>query len=165
MNCLCGDLAQTSASSPSAANALRLSKGWRCLGRERCGSAAVEFAILAPVFLIFLLGILLYGIYLGAVHAVSQLAADAARVSIAGINDDERRTLAEKHVKTHAGNFPLLKQGKVSVIAGPLSNDPAQFSVSVRFDASDLPVWIAPELFVRPDKIIVRTSTIRRGGY
>jgi len=43
--------------------------------RDPGGAGAIEFAIVAPLFLLILLGLLVYGIYLGSVHSVEQLAA------------------------------------------------------------------------------------------
>lgn len=131
----------------------------------RSGGAAVEFAIIAPLFLMLLLGILLFGMYFGAAHGVAQLAADAARVSVAGINDAERITLAQSHVAAHARRYALIDPAKVSVIAGADDDDPQQFTVAVQFDASSLPIWFAPYLFERPDTVIERSASIRRGGY
>nr|WP_295468683.1 TadE/TadG family type IV pilus assembly protein [Mesorhizobium sp.] len=56
------------------------------------GATAVEFAMIAPVFIAFMLGMTAYGIYFGAAHSVQQLSADAARVALAGVNDTEART-------------------------------------------------------------------------
>jgi Flp pilus assembly protein TadG len=52
------------------------------------GASAVEFAIIAPVFILMIVGMLAYGIYFGAANSVQQIAADAARTSIAGLNAD-----------------------------------------------------------------------------
>ncbi len=46
------------------------------------GAAAVEFAIVSPVFLLIVVGILAYGLYFGAANSVQQLAADAARAAM-----------------------------------------------------------------------------------
>ena len=42
--------------------------------RNKSGTAAVEFAILAPVFLLILMGMIAFGLYLGVANAVQQLA-------------------------------------------------------------------------------------------
>ncbi len=47
------------------------------------GAIAVEFALVFPVFLLVVFGIIVYGSYLAVVHGVQQLAAEAARSSIA----------------------------------------------------------------------------------
>jgi Flp pilus assembly protein TadG len=131
---------------------------------NKSGASAVEFAIVASLFLTLALGVLAYGLYLGAAHSVSQLAADAARASIAGINDDERAKIAEGHATLHAEDFMFLDKQKITVAAAPLA-DINQFQVVVRFDAGDLPIWFMSGLLPLPPKTIERSATIRRGGY
>lgn len=43
---------------------------------QASGSTAVEFAILAPVYLLLMPGLNAYGIYLGAAHSVQRLSAE-----------------------------------------------------------------------------------------
>ncbi|MGY4226729.1 Flp pilus assembly protein TadG [Bradyrhizobium sp. USDA 4503] len=59
--------------------------------RCRSGASAVEFALMLPLFLAFIFGIIVFGSYLAMVHGVQQLAAEAARSSIAGMTDTERK--------------------------------------------------------------------------
>lgn len=132
---------------------------------DRAGASALEFAIVLPVFLLIVLGILTYDIYLGSVHSVEQLAADAARASVAGLSDSERAQIATQHVTTNANGYPLLNASKVEVEAGASPLDASQFRVLVRFDASDLPIWIMAGIVPMPDRMIERTSVIKRGGY
>lgn len=133
--------------------------------RDRRGASAIEFAIVLPVFLLIVLGILTYGIYLGSAHSVEQLAADAARASVAGLSDSERVQIATQHVTANADGYPLLNASKIAVEAGASPLDSSQFRVLVRFDASDLPIWIMSGIVPMPDRIIERTSVIKRGGY
>ena len=62
------------------------------------GASAVEFALITPLFLLMLFGIVIFGGYLTMVHGVQQLAAEAARSSVAGISDSERNTIATGYV-------------------------------------------------------------------
>ncbi len=133
--------------------------------QDRSGASALEFAIVLPVFLLIALGILTYGIYLGSVHSVEQLAADAARASVAGLSDSERVQIATQHVTTNANGYPLLKASKIAVEAGASPLDASQFRVMVRFDASDLPIWVMSGIVPMPDRMIERTSIIKRGGF
>jgi len=135
------------------------------MARDRRGASAIEFAIVVPVFLLIVLGILTYGIYLGSVHSVEQLAADAARASVAGLSDSERIQIATQHVTTNADGYPLLNASKIAVEAGASPLDSSQFRVLVRFDASDLPIWIMSGIVPMPDRMIERTSVIKRGGF
>lgn len=129
------------------------------------GAAAVEFAIVLSIFMLLALGILAYGIYLGAAHGVSQLAADSARASVAGLNDDERTAIAKDHVARTVTDFLLLKSDNVTVAAAASPNDANQFQVVVSFDASDLPIWFMSGIVPLPPKTIVRSASIKRGGY
>jgi Flp pilus assembly protein TadG len=133
--------------------------------RAASGASALEFAIILPVFLVVVLGTLTYGIYFGSVHSVEQLAADAARASIAGLSDTERNLLATQYIATSAADYPLIDPTKLTVEAAASPADSSQFRVSVRFDASGLPIWIMSNFVPMPDRVIERTSVVKRGGY
>lgn len=132
---------------------------------DESGATAVEFAVIFPVALLFFLGLLAYGLYFGAAHSVQQLAADAARASVSGLSDAERRTIALNLVATSGGNYPLLKANRLVVTAQALAADPSQFEVRVRYDSSDLPIWALSGLVPLPRQTIERVAVIKRGGY
>lgn len=138
---------------------------WCRLRREERGSIAVEFALIFPVALVFFMGLLAYGIYFGAVHSVQQLAADAARASVGGLNDAERASIATAHVAASGGSYPLLAPERISVSAGALAADPSQFEVRVSFDSGALPIWVLSGLVPLPDQTIERVAVVKRGGY
>lgn len=133
--------------------------------RAEGGAAAVEFAIVFPVALIFFCGLLAYGMYFGAAHSVQQLAADAARASVSGLTHAERAAIAASHVAASGGSYPLLRKDRVSVLAQPLAADPSQFEVRVSFNSEDLPIWVLSGFVPLPDKTIERVAIIKRGGY
>ena len=139
--------------------------GRSSFGGDASGASAVEFAIVVPVFLTMLFGILAYGIYFGAVHSTSQLAADAARASVAGLSDAERTSIATAHVHNNVPAYVLLNPERIEVTAEPLEVDARQFRVSVRYDASLLPIWNFTPFLPLPERVIERTATIQRGGY
>lgn len=133
--------------------------------RSAGGNAAVEFALVLPVFLALLLGIVAYGIYFGATNSTAQLAADAARASVAGLTDQERSAIARAHVRLNAASYPLLDPSLIEVEAGALPADATQFRVTVSYDASQLPIWSFARVLALPSETIARTSTVKRGGY
>lgn len=133
--------------------------------RNNSGTSAIEFALVAPVLIVLAMGILVYGLYFGTAHSVQQLAADAARASVAGLSDTERTSIVQTHIATNATSYPLLSPDKVTVEAGPLEADADQFEVTVEYDASELPIFGLDRLVPVPSPTIRRTSTIRRGGY
>lgn len=129
------------------------------------GASAVEFALVMPVFLLLVLGALAYGIYFGAAHSVQQLAADAARVAVAGLDRCERGALVEAFIDHNAGAYVLIDRERLSVSAGPSPSDPDQFLVELAYDASALPVWNIYPPIPMPGRTIRYASTIRNGGY
>lgn len=126
------------------------------------GASAVEFAIIAPVFLLMIVGMLAYGIYFGAANSVQQIAADAARTSIAGLNATERNTLVTAFIQHNAGAYVFIDPKEVDFSIGDDASDPNQYRVTVNYDASGLPIWALP--VPMPGKTISFTSTIRLGG-
>lgn len=132
---------------------------------DDAGAAAVEFALVFPVALIFLCGLLAYGIYFAAAHSVQQIAADAARASVAGLDDSERASIATRHIASSASGYPLLRSDRITVLAGALAADTSQFEVTVAFNSEDLPIWVLSGLVPLPQKTIARTAIITRGGY
>ena len=136
----------------------------QAFGPDATAATAVEFAMLAPLFILLMLGMVAYGIHFGASHSVQQIAADAARTAIAGENAGERNALVAAFVAANAGSYPFVDASKLTVEARDSSADPNQFDVSVRYDARDLPIWNLLAGLPMPDVTISRTSTIRMGG-
>jgi Flp pilus assembly protein TadG len=129
----------------------------------RSGSSAVEFAIIAPVLIMALLSLVGYGIYLSAAHSVQQIAADAARTAIAGMNETERQKLVSDFLGRSTMNHALLDKKNFTAAVKQDPSNPNQFTVSVEYDASDLPIF-ALYSYAVPDAHIRRFSTMRVGG-
>ncbi|MEO3386062.1 TadE/TadG family type IV pilus assembly protein [Mesorhizobium sp. CAU 1741] len=132
--------------------------------RDSSGSTAVEFALLCPLYLLLIMGMTAYGVYFGTAHSVQQIAADAARVAVAGLDSLERQQLATGFVQRHAGGYLFIDVDNVSVSVGDDPADRTQFNVIVSYDASELPIWALHERLAMPAKTIERRSTIRIGG-
>lgn len=128
------------------------------------GTAAVEFAIVAPLFIFLVLGMIAYGIYFGAAHSVQQIAADAARTAIAGLDETERQTLAQHFIDVNAGGYTFIEADKLEVEVNDNPDDAEQFVVSVQYNADNLPIWRFLSRLPLPGKTISRSSTIRIGG-
>lgn len=133
--------------------------------RDRSGVAAIEFAIVGPLFFMVLLGVLIFAIYFGTVHSVQQIAAEAARATVQGITEAERSAIAQNHVKTIVGKYPLLDPNYLTVQAATSASDPNLFNVSIQYDASRSIVFAFEGLIPMPPKTIARSAVVRRGGY
>ncbi|KWV47159.1 pilus assembly protein TadE [Bradyrhizobium macuxiense] len=132
--------------------------------RCRSGASAVEFALLLPLFLAFIFGIVVFGSYLAMVHGVQQLAAEAARSSIAGMTDSERNSLATNYVAANASTYPLLVPGNLSVSAASSPSNANVYVVTVNYNAAGNFIYKLP--FVpAPSATIVRSAAIQYGGF
>lgn len=134
-----------------------------CLA-DRTATAAVEFAIVAPLFVMLMLGMIAYGIYFGASHSIQQIAADAARTAVAGLDQAERQALVAGFISRNADGYAFVDIAKLSVEARDRSRDGNQFEVEVSYDARNLPIWNLLSGLPMPGTTISRSSTIRIGG-
>ena len=131
---------------------------------DRRASSAVEFALISPLFILLLFGMVAYGIYLGASHSVQQIAADAARAAVAGLDAGERQAIVSRYIDAHGSGYPLVDPTKLSIVA---TDDPAgdgEFTVALSYDASALPVWDLLPALPLPGRTIVKRSVVRIGG-
>lgn len=135
---------------------------FRC---TRSGASAVEFALILPVFLAIVFGIVVFGSYLAVVHGVQQLAAEAARSSVAGLSESERSKLANDYVTENAGAYILIDPSHLTVDAATSASDANVFTVTVRYDASDMFIYSLPSFVPSPPSTVERAAAIPRGGY
>jgi Flp pilus assembly protein TadG len=109
-------------------------------------------------------GIVVFGSYLAVVHGLQQLAAEAARSSIAGMSATERASLASSYVSANVGTYPLIAASNVSVNAAASASNPNVFIVTVSYNAAGMFLFSLP--FVpTPPTTIVRSAAIPFGGF
>lgn len=136
----------------------------RNLAGAEDGTTAVEFAMIAPIFIAFMLGMTAYGIYFGAAHSVQQLSADAARVALAGISEAERKELVARYIQQNSADYLFIRTEAVVANVSANATDPSQSNVSISYDARSLPIWNLYPPLPLPGQTISRTATIRIGG-
>lgn len=129
------------------------------------GASAVEFALVVPAFLAIVFGIVMFGSYLAMVHGVQQLAAEAARSSVAGLSENERSSLANSYIAGNVGSYPLIASNRLTVNAATSGSDANVFVVTVNYDASGTFIYSLPSFVPAPPSTIVRSAAIPRGGY
>lgn len=134
---------------------------WR---RDTRGTTAVEFALVAPIFLALLLGIIGFGQIISVHHGLQQLAAEAARASIAGLSDAERDALARQFVAANAGAYVSLDAARIQVSTTATAPPQSATEVTLSYDLGDALIYrLAPAML--PDPTVRRSAAIQRGGY
>lgn len=124
----------------------------------------MEFALVAPLLLLLFAGITLFGICLGAAHNLRQIAAEAARASVAGVTDAERASLAQGIVDRSLGAGSMFRPGSVAVQVGANPLDATLYTVTLRFDATTLGLNAFSRILPLLPSLLTSTISVRRGG-
>jgi Flp pilus assembly protein TadG len=127
------------------------------LAADLRGVAVVEMAIVLPVLLVILMGIVTYGSWFLTAHSVQQVANDAARASLAGVNATDRANIVNASVATSVRRGGTLSATHTSVA---IDDDGATLVVHLSYDASSNPLFTASMLPL-PEKVIRRDAVIR----
>lgn len=105
------------------------------------GVVAVEFALVAPLFLLLVFGTMIFALYFATFVAVIHGASEGARASIGGLSDAERSQLAAARVQSiFSGYTPLLNPTRATVsrqavtVAGVTGGS---YKVTVSYPISD----------------------------
>ena len=133
--------------------------------RDQSASTAVEFAFVAPILLLLLFGIIGYGHAFGVYHGVQQLAAEAARASVAGLDDAERERLARAFVTRSIGSYAFLQPDKLTVRTTSLGAPSPSFEVAITYDYSDSAFNRLASIIALPLPVVERRAVVQRGGY
>lgn len=130
------------------------------LADDRRGASMVEFALLLPLLAALLYGMLAYGQYFLFAHSVQELANDAARATVGGLNADERRALAVSSVITELPHLDAMPPDRITTRVDEVGG---VVTVRVSFDASHIGMFRTP-LVPMPGTTIERRAVIRAGG-
>ncbi|MEP2919151.1 TadE/TadG family type IV pilus assembly protein [Sulfitobacter sp.] len=102
--------------------------------RSETGAVAVEFVLIAPILFALLFGIITLGYFMGVSHSVNEVAAGAARASVAGLDQTEREALADAYIREAHRRYPLLDQDAITETLTYEGASPAGISVAVTYD-------------------------------
>ncbi|WP_440522562.1 TadE/TadG family type IV pilus assembly protein [Sphingomonas sp.] len=129
--------------------------------RDQRGAALVEMALVLPVLLLLVMGIIVFGQWLSYANALQQGANEGARASLSGLSQDERASTARQTVADTLSHYDGIDESKVTI---GVQDDGATIKVTVDYDMSDQPVMKLPFVPI-PDKVISRSSAVRLSGF
>lgn len=101
--------------------------------RNQSGVVAVEFVLIAPLLFALLLGVISIGYFMGITHSVHQLAASAARVSVTGLNQEERASLTNTYLSEAGTRYPLLQQTSLTPLVTFDNSSPEGITVELTY--------------------------------
>lgn len=130
--------------------------------RSEGGTAALEFALIGPLFILMIIATIVYGGWIWMAQGVQHLAAEGARAAIAGVNVDERTVLAHSAVSDSVNGTTVLDPEALQVV---VASDQGEIRVMITYDASDHPFMAMAGLVPSPPETIRREAVIRTGGY
>jgi Flp pilus assembly protein TadG len=130
--------------------------------RRREGSAAVEFALIGPIFLLLVMGMVVYGGWFWLAQSVQSLATESARAALGGLDDAERRQLAVAFVNREAALGSGLDP---ALIETTITSDADAIRVRIAYDARTNPILILAGPLPKPPSVIERSAVVRTGGY
>lgn len=124
------------------------------LSADRSGAALVEFALLSPILIVLLLGMLGYGQYFLTAHTLQQLANDGARAAIVGQTATERETLARASVTQGLARAAVAKPVEVTT---RFEEDAGRVTVTLAIDTRALSL-LRSGMVPMPDPVIERRA-------
>lgn len=121
------------------------------------GSVLVETAFSLPLLILLLCGMLVYGNWFMAAHSLQQSANDAARVSLAGLSVEERRSLIDRSLASSRAGFPL---PNARTITSEVREADGYLTVTLRYDPASAAIFAAIP-FPLPAAMLERAAVIK----
>jgi Flp pilus assembly protein TadG len=121
------------------------------------GAVLVEAAIVLPIVIALLLGIVTYAAWFMAAHSLQEAANDAARAALAGVDGEERQQLVDESIAKSVVNTGTLNSDFVTVTT---AQDDAYYSVSLRYEAGQSALF-SHALIPLPADTILRTAVVQ----
>ena len=93
-----------------------------------------------------------------------ELAAQAARASVAGLSDTERQQIVASYVSLNAANYSFIDPAKLSVSTTPVSGYPNAYQVTLNYDMSGSFAFSLANLIPLPSPNVQISTVVLNGG-
>lgn len=134
----------------------------RAFSRDRKGTSAVEFALIAPFLLVLVAAILAYGSIFATSLSLQQMAAETARATIGGLSDAERRSLAQAKLGDISDKFPMLDPARVTfAFDDGVASEVSRLTFS--YDMSNHPAYALDKLLPLPASPLIYSMIVTNG--
>lgn len=138
----------------------------RRLGNSETGTAAIEFAIVAPVLLMLVFAAIFYSIYFTAYLGVRQAAIEGARAAVAGMSTAERSQLAIARATTIMNGYgSLMGASSTATITAAPGTDTGTLKISVSYDITTSPIMGYGAFLPMPSSKIQSDVIVANGSY
>lgn len=130
------------------------------LADDSRGAVLIEAALVLPVLIMLLLGILTYGLWLMTANTLQQVANEAARATLGSLSAAERQERVSQAIASS-----LLTTGAVRAadVTFSTATSGAYYTVTLSYDTRTHPLFASP-LVPLPTGTIVRQATVEMGG-
>jgi Flp pilus assembly protein TadG len=132
----------------------------RRIGADQRGAALIEFALVLPILLLILLGILGYGGYFWRANVLQQVANDAARAAMPGLTAAERLSLAQGSASAELTQMGGIQRNRVTTT---VQESGAILTVRLSYDGRTDPL-LKLSIVPLPSAVIQRVAVVRLGG-
>jgi Flp pilus assembly protein TadG len=121
---------------------------------ETRATALIEFALLSPILIMLLLGMLGYGQYIFAAHTLQQLANDAARAAMVGSTSADRAARARASVAANLAETPI---GGPDAVTTRIGEGNGRVTVTLSLDTRTIGM-MRPGMVPMPRPVIQRRA-------
>ncbi len=129
---------------------------------DQRGAAAVEFALIVPIMMMFFFGLTVFSVVLSTYGALQQMAAEAARASLAGLSTTQQSQYASQYISAALGNYTFLDPTQVTVTTNAT---PSAFQVTISYNAGHSFLNNFASSVISSPIIITRSATIQLSGF
>jgi len=125
----------------------------------------MEFALIAPVLVVMVLGLVAFGIFFMYCQTLQELTASAARASVVGLSAAERSSLVQQFVAQSISSSGILNASDLSVQTSTSGSPATDYTVTATYNLKDTALPLLASIVPVQFSGITRSSTIEFGGY